>query len=151
MHKKLLVKGETRTHVLLLGRPQIILINLYAKCQKLRQVMEVGQLPEVATNSDYATCSLKRELSRGKKHPHFPITLAYRKCKQKLPKLPCLAHYNRNKENIVTTDASKTGLGIALRQRQGNNELKPIAFASPYLNDAEKKNSTGELELLAVV
>ena len=24
-----------------------------------------------------------RELSRGKKHPHFPITLAYRKCKNK--------------------------------------------------------------------
>ena len=24
-----------------------------------------------------------RELSRGKKHPHFPITLAYHKCKQK--------------------------------------------------------------------
>ena len=29
-------------------------------------------------------CDLRtemRELSRGKKHPHFPITLAYRKCK----------------------------------------------------------------------
>ena len=68
---------------LLLGGPQIILINLYAKCQKLRQVLEVGQLPEVATatNSDYATCGLKRESCRAeKKHPHFPITLAYRKC-----------------------------------------------------------------------
>ena len=81
--QKILVKGETRTHVLLLGRPQIILINLYAKCQRLRQVLEVGQLPEVATatNSDYATCGLKRESFRAeKKHPHFPITLAYRKC-----------------------------------------------------------------------
>ena len=76
--------GETRTHVLLLGRPQIILINLYAKCQKLRQVLEVGQLPEVATatNSDYATCGMKRESCRAQKnHPHSPITLAYRKCK----------------------------------------------------------------------
>ena len=64
-----MVKGETRTHVLLLGRPQIILINLYAKCQKLRQVVEVGQLPEVATatNSDYATCGLKRESCRAEK------------------------------------------------------------------------------------
>ena len=69
MHKKILVKGETRTHVLLLGRPQIILINLYANCQKLRQVLEVGQLPEVATatNSDYATCGLKRESCRAEK------------------------------------------------------------------------------------
>ena len=43
-------------------------------------------MPEVATctatNSDYATCGLKRESCRAeKKHPHFPITLAYRKCK----------------------------------------------------------------------
>ena len=33
MHKKIVVKGETPTHVILLGRPQKILINLYAKCQ----------------------------------------------------------------------------------------------------------------------
>ena len=31
--KKLLVMGGTRTHVLLLGRPQKSLINLYVKCQ----------------------------------------------------------------------------------------------------------------------
>ena len=30
MHKKIFVKGETRTHVLL-GRPQKIIINLYAQ------------------------------------------------------------------------------------------------------------------------
>ena len=71
--------------------------------------------------------------------------------KQELTKLPCLAHYNGNKENIVTIDAGKTGLGIALWQKQGNNELKPIAFASHFLNDAEKKCLIGELELLAVV
>ena len=75
----------------------------------------------------------------------------FNKIKQELTSLPCLAHYNGNKENIVTTDACKTGLGIALWQKQGNGELKPIAFASCYLNDAEKKYSIGELELLAVV
>ena len=53
-------------------------------------------------------------------------------------------------KNIVTTDASITGPGVALWQKQGNNELKPIAFASRYLNDAEK-NSIGELEVPAVV
>ena len=47
--------------------------------------------------------------------------------KQELRKLLCLAHYNGNKEIIFTTDASKTGLGIALWQKQGNNELNPIA------------------------
>ena len=39
----------------------------------------------------------------------------------------------------------------ALWQKQGNGEMKPIAFASRYLNHAEKKDSRGELELLAVV
>ena len=64
---------------------------------------------------------------------------------------PCLAHYNGNKENIFTTDACNTGLGIELWQRQNNGELKAIAYASRYLNDAEKKYSVGELELLAVI
>ena len=75
----------------------------------------------------------------------------FKNLKKELTTQPCLAHYNGNKDNIVTTDASNTGLGIALWQRQNNNELKPIAFASRYLNDAEKKYSVGELELLAVV
>ena len=42
-------------------------------------------------------------------------------------------------------------MGIALWQKQSNNELKPIAFASRYPNDAEKKYSIGEQELLAVL
>ena len=58
--------------------------------------------------------------------------------KKELTTQPCLAHYNSNKENIVTTDACNTGLGIALWQRQHNGELKAIAYASRYLNDAEK-------------
>ena len=61
--------------------------------------------------------------------------------KKKLISQPYLAHYNGNKENIVTTDACGTGLGIALWQKQSNGDLKPIAFASRYLNDAEKKFS----------
>ena len=75
----------------------------------------------------------------------------FEKIKQELTTLPCRAHQNGSKENIKTTDACKTGLGVALWQRQENGELKPIANASRYLNDAEKKYSIGELELLAVV
>ena len=43
---------------------------------------------------------------------------------------PALAHYAKDRDNIVTTDASKTGLGITLWQRQSDGELKPIAFGS---------------------
>ena len=40
--------------------------------------------------------------------------LDYIKIKQELTSLPCLAHYNGSKDNIITTDACKTGLGVAL-------------------------------------
>ena len=59
--------------------------------------------------------------------------------KKELTTQPCLAHYNGNRESIVTTDACNTGLRIALWQRQNNGELKAIAYARRYLNDAEKK------------
>ena len=75
----------------------------------------------------------------------------FEKIKQMLTEGPCLAHYAKDKENIVTTDASTTGLGITLWQKQHDGNTKLIAFGSRYLNDTEKKYSIGELELLAVV
>ena len=75
----------------------------------------------------------------------------FEKIKQMLTEGPCLAHYAKDKENIVTTDASTTGLGITLWQKQHDGNTKPIAFGSRYLNNTEKKCSIGELELLAVV
>ena len=64
---------------------------------------------------------------------------------------PCLAHFARDRENIVTADKSRTGLGIALWQKQNDNTIQPIAFASRYLNDAQKNSSIRELNLLAAV
>ena len=71
--------------------------------------------------------------------------------KKMLTEEPALAHYAKDKDNIVTTAASKTGLGITLWQKQVDGEIKPIAFGSRFLNDTEKNYSIGELELLAVV
>ena len=71
--------------------------------------------------------------------------------KKMLTEEPALAHYAKDKDNIVTTDASKTGLGITLWQKQADGEVKPIAFDSRFLNDSEKNYSIGELDLLAVV
>ena len=59
--------------------------------------------------------------------------------------------YAKDKDNMVTTDASKTGLGITLWQKQDNGDINPMAYSSRYLNDTEKNYSIGELELLAVV
>ena len=71
--------------------------------------------------------------------------------KKLLTEEPCLAHYAKDRDNIVTTDASKTGLSITLWQKQSDGEIKPIAFGSRYLNESEQNYSIGELELLAVV
>ena len=60
------------------------------------------------------------------------------KINQMLTEGPCLADYAKDKENIVTTDASPTGLGITLWQKQHDGNTKPIAFGSRYLNDTKK-------------
>ena len=75
----------------------------------------------------------------------------FEKIKQMLTESPCPPHYAKEKENIVTTDASKTGLGRTLWQKQDDRTTKPIAFGTRYLNETENKYSIGELELLAVV
>ena len=103
--------------------------NLSKKTDNMRQFLKKGTKWEWTEERNTDFNSLKKELTTQ----------------------PCLAHYNGNKENIVTTDACNTGLGKALWQRKNNGELKAIAYASRYLNDAEKKYSVGELELLAVV
>ena len=62
-----------------------------------------------------------------------------KKVKQMLTEGPCLAHNAKDKENIVTTDASRTGFGITLWQEQDDGITKPIAFECRYLNETEKK------------
>ena len=75
----------------------------------------------------------------------------FNRIKQMLTEGPCLARYAKDKDNMVTTDASKTGLGNTLWQKQDNGDNKPIAYSSRYLNNTEKNYSIGELESLAVV
>ena len=57
----------------------------------------------------------------------------FNKIKQELTSLPCRAHYNGNEENITTTNACKTGLGVALWQKQGNGEMKTRTIRQPLL------------------
>ena len=60
-------------------------------------------------------------------------------------------HYDANRETRVKCDASHDGLGATLEQQNDEGLWVPISFASRYLNSQEKKFSTNELELLAVV
>ena len=58
--------------------------------------------------------------------------------------------FERGKELRIICDASKTGLGAVLQQKE-NGDWVPINFASRHLSNLETKYSTYELELLAVV
>ena len=61
-----------------------------------------------------------------------------------------LKHFDIHKDIRVVCDASHNGLGAVLEQL-GTEGWRPISFASRFLNAAEKKYSTNELEMLAVV
>ena len=78
-------------------------------------------------------------------------TEAFNNLKKLITHLPCLADYNPDNENILTTDASTKRLGATLSQKQKDGNLKPIGFAGRFLSDTEKKYAINELELLAVV
>ena len=71
---------------------------------------------------------------------------AFEKTKTALTTLPVLAYFDRNKDHIIQTDASKTGLSAVLLQ-----EGQPVVYASRTLTDTEHRYSNIERELLGVV
>lgn len=77
-------------------------------------------------------------------------TNAFNSLKSALISPPVLIFPNFEKTFIVTTDASNYAIGAVLSQGDLPND-QPIEFASKVLNDAQKKYSTIEKELLAIV
>ena len=63
----------------------------------------------------------------------------------------CLASFDQKKYIFLQVDASIQELGAALMQKDQQGRLKPVAYASKGLTDAEKRYSNIECELLAVV
>ena len=57
-----------------------------------------------------------------------------------------MTYFDKDKNHIIQTDASKTGLGAALLQ-----EGQPIVYVSRVLTDTEHRYSNIERELLGVV
>ena len=77
-------------------------------------------------------------------------TTAFAEVKKQIIKITENKPFDINKETRVKFDASKKGLGACLEQKH-NSTWKPIACASCFLNKWEERNSTNELELLAIV
>ena len=78
-------------------------------------------------------------------------TIALQKILNLIANIPNLFHYDAAKASRVKCDANHSGLGACLEQEVEPNVWAPIAFASRFLNSAEIKYSTNELELLAIV
>ncbi|GMF24511.1 unnamed protein product [Phytophthora fragariaefolia] len=67
-----------------------------------------------------------------------------------LSKKPVLIYPDYRLPSKLTTDASKTGLGVVLSQDQGNGD-QPVAYASKVNSPLVAKYNISELECLAVV
>ena len=76
---------------------------------------------------------------------------AYQQLKTQLTQAPVLAYPQFGKEFLLETDASGVGLGAVLSQKQNDDTIRPIAFASRTLQPHEKNYGISEMEGLGVV
>ncbi|KAG7296766.1 hypothetical protein JYU34_020702 [Plutella xylostella] len=76
---------------------------------------------------------------------------AFQLIKKRLASAENLRHYNPDLPLILTCDASDTGLGAVLSNRDENGTVKPIAYASKKLSEAEQRYSTIDKEAMAVI
>ena len=107
-------------------------------------------LPNIQVHSDQLRPSLKAS-NKSKFVWGECQQTAFRNILQLIANITKMYHYDQSRNSRVKCDASHSGLGDALEQEIEKDVWVPIAFASRFLNDQEKKYSTNELELLAIV
>ena len=76
---------------------------------------------------------------------------AFNEIKQIMTNTPVLAFPNSLLPYIVTTDSSGYAVGATLSQDQGNGEIRPVAYMSKKMLDAETRYPTHEQEELAII
>ena len=118
-------------------------------------------IPNVASLTEKLRPLLKEENQKKKlKNMKLPVkkfewgdvhTEAFNAIKGAVANITKVNYYDANRQTRVKCDASHDGLGSTLEQQNDEGLWVPISFASRYLNVQEKKYSTNELELLAVV
>ena len=65
--------------------------------------------------------------------------------------VPVLAYPENTKPYVITSDASISGLGHNLSQKDNNGDEKVICYSGRALRKSEKNYTISELEALAVV
>ena len=75
--------------------------------------------------------------------------IAFEMLKKQVANIVELRHFDVHKDIRIVCDASRNGLGAVLEQL-GTGGWRPISIASRFLNAAEKKYSTNEVEMLSV-
>ncbi|GBL93950.1 Transposon Tf2-9 polyprotein [Araneus ventricosus] len=77
---------------------------------------------------------------------------SFNELKQILSKEPVLCLYNPKSETEIHTDASIDGFGACLLQKSiVDNQLHPVYYMSRKTSDTERKYSSYELEVMAVI
>ena len=118
--------------------------STYQKAKKIKSFLEAIQylskyMENLSANTDILGKLLKKQNNWIWTDEH---TKALNNLKEGITKIPCLAHYNAQSENIITIDASRQRLAATLWQKQKTGELKPIGFASRFLSDTEKNTQS---------
>lgn len=97
------------------------------------------------------TETLKGKLRKGKISWSLNCKKAFDELKEKMANHPILYAPDFNKEFLLQTDASNSGMGVILAQKNDQGEEHPILYLSKKFSEAEKKYSTTEKECAAII
>ncbi len=113
----------------------------------------ISQLNKFIPNLATLCSPLRPRLSKSTKFKWEPShTDAFNLIKEHISPIATTHHCDITLPTRIVCDASHDGLGATLEQCDVyHSNWRPIAFASRFLNAAELKYSTNELELLAIV
>src|SRR5690606_26131526 len=78
-------------------------------------------------------------------------TIAWKEIQRRLASRPVLTQPDPDRHYFIDTDASNTGIGAVLIQKDDHGHPHPVAYASRKMSPAEVLYSTREQEALAII